>query len=562
VGIVEELAFLRCKNDKKFSESNTALSKIPTIPTSSILRLSTHAIYDKSNDSIDNSNLVLNDRYHLGVRHHFISQSHLHSQCNASSLLHYNNINGPNNHNNHNHSNHNHSNHNHNSHNHIHHNNINHCHINGNLLNYHSNNQENINSSTACILSQYTNLKQQQHQQAMNNLYSSTVNIDHNMMSRSNLHHNFTNARWNSIRFQSSYNIDSNSSNIRKKYFRKNQIRGYSSITNDYNVYNFTQSTSNLTTNNSNLLHQYFRREEFTENRLSPKHSKLSSIDDNRNFSCQCLHDSLSSTSSTSSSSGSCSREEENEEEEYVDDDDDDDNEMHKSEKKLDSMNLVTFERSKSSVIDTLNLDIINMEDLAQEKILHTKQANQSLLYNLDLCVNESSLLLEKTTSVNSLMTKKTITSYILISRRPIFSIMQKCLIEIYLLAKYSLQSNKNNNDKKEVGTETAMAMSNPISKKLLKKGIIESFLAYLMHTIFLPSLNSPFTIQIELPLSKEILEIKPQNKTEICTLYHPVFHLFQLLSINNIISIFTHMTLEKSVIFYSENPSILTPIW
>eukprot|EP00833_Pecoramyces_ruminatium_P006118 jgi/Orpsp1_1/1180150/evm.model.c7180000072318.1 len=325
------------------------------------------------------------------------------------------------------------------------------------------------------------------------------------MMSRSNLHINSMKNRLNTNYSQSTYNIDGYSNCL-----SKNQIRGCSSKNNNYNVYNFTQSTSNLSTTNTNQFMHSYRRDDYNEmsHALTPKPLKKNStyFDD------------------------------------YGDSDQEDSDQDSYNDRNL----------GKTSIIDSLNLDFISMESIASEKMLQKQQTNQSLLYNLDLCVNESSLFSMASTSVNSLFSKKTITSYILISRRPIFSIMQKCLIEIYLLAKYSNQKSKNNNLKKlESGSLT----------KFLKKGIIESFLAFLMHTIFLPTLNSPFTIEIELPFSKEILKIKSQNKTEIRPLYHPIFLLFQLLSINNIISIFTHMTLEKSVIFYSENPSILTAI-
>jgi len=281
----------------------------------------------------------------------------------------------------------------------------------------------------------------------------------------------------------------------------QSQIRRCSNKFNGSNVYNYTQSTSNLNASNDQLVHSY-NRNEFGSNRLYPKNNNnFSSMEANHGSGgLQPLH-------------------------EYEDD----------------------YNEASNSILDSLNIDFISMENLATEKMLQKQQTNQSLLYNLDLCVN-GSLFSMSNGSVNSLFSKKTVTSYILISRRPIFSIMQKCLLEMYLLSKYSLHKNKNK--------------SHVLNSKLLKEGIMESFLAYLMHTIFLPSLNSPFIVEIELPLSKEVVQILPQNKIEIRPLYHPVFTLFQLLSISNIITIFTHMTLEKSVIFYSENPSILTAIW
>ncbi|OUM60180.1 hypothetical protein PIROE2DRAFT_14132 [Piromyces sp. E2] len=393
---------------------------------------------------------------------------------------------------------------------------------------YYRSDPENINSSTACILSQYTNIKPQYSPNINNNhnhnnnvnINSSSHYMDHNFVSRSNLCINTMGSNLMGIYSRSSYNIDGGGMDHNHNHYL-NQIRRGSNMLNGSNVYNYTQSTSNLNASNDQLIHSY-RRNEFSSNRLYPKNSNLSSMDSGLPPPLPLQHH----------------------------------QQQHQQQ-----------QSQSRSIIDSLNLDFISMENLASEKMLQKQQTNQSLLYNLDLCVNDSmksSLFSLNSNSVNSLFSKKTVTSYILISRRPIFSVMQKCLLEMYLLSKYSLQKNKYKNKvknkmKNDKENKMKTGVMNP---KLLKEGIMESFLAYLMHTIFLPSINSPFIVEIELPLSKEIVQVLPQNKIEIKPLYHPVFTLFQLLSINNIISIFTHMTLEKSVIFYSENPSILTAIW
>ena len=504
------MAYLKCKNNKQFSRSYTALSKIPTVPTSSYLtssiRLSTRTLNKQTDsDSSGHENTVVDSDNDL-------------SKINSPSKGHPSTENKNNNksataptspidiNKNNSHSSRSSSTSSSNS-------STKKMSINSKKANrnysrntltmnklkpksYYGSDPENINYSTACILSQYTNIKQQQQQtytNTLNNIYSSLGYIDHNLMSRSNMHINSMGSNLRYTHFYSNFNINNNP--------RKNQIRGFLGKYNNTSDYSYTQSTSNLNSSNDQLIQSY-RKTGFGA--LYPK---------------------------ASLEMGSGGR---------------------LPLRRRNSVDDSPYEKTQSrSIVDSLNLDYISMENLASEKMLQKHQTNQSLFYNLDLCVSgsvRSSLFSIANNSVNSLFSKKTITSYILISRRPIFSIMQKCLIEMYLLSKYSLQKNK-----KRTG---------PTAKSFLKKGIMESFLAYLMHTIFLPSLNSPFTIEIELPLSKEILQIQPQYKTQIMPLYHPVYIVFQLLSINNIISIFTHMTLEKSVIFYSENPSILTAIW
>jgi len=516
----DDLAYLKCKNNKQFSVSYTALSKIPTVPTSSYLTSSVRHSNRNLNkqtdgDLLGHENTVVDSDNDLVSKSHFSSENkndnkgataptspidnnknNRHSSSSSSSSsggggggggssssISGNNtsnkkmsISTKNNKN---------------------------LFLTMNKLkpkSYYGSDPENINYSTACILSQYTNIKQQQQQtytNTLNNIHSSFGYIDHNLMSRSNMHINTMKSNFRYTHFYSNFNING--------IPHKKQIRGCLGKYNNANDYNYTQSTSNLNSSNDQLIQSY-RKCENRSQMLYPKAMASQEMGSGGRLPPLCRSN-------------------------------------------MDDFPYNGKIGSKS-IVDSLNLDFISMENLASEKMLQKQQTNQSLFYNLDLCVNgsmRSSLFSIANNSVNSLFSKKTITSYILISRRPIFSIMQKCLIEMYLLSKYSLQKNK-----KKTG---------PTAKSFLKQGIMESFLAYLMHTIFLPSLNSPFTIEIKLPLSKEILQIQPQYKTQIMPLYHPVYIVFQLLSINNIISIFTHMTLEKSVIFYSENPSILTAI-
>ncbi|ORX48451.1 hypothetical protein BCR36DRAFT_405050 [Piromyces finnis] len=527
--------FMKCRKNKQFSASNNALSKIPTVPTSSYfltssLRNSTRTL-NKMNDNDSLGHLASTqdkDKFIPSAVDNTLSSkpsaiattvtvTATSSGHNSKTVLNSSTTND------------------------IHSSLVNQTKSTKTLdltphsskpKNYYCSDPENINSSTACILSQYTNIKSQCFRNS-GSINSSSYYIDRSTLSRSNLQMN----SFDGTHSCSTYNIDSGGGIINHHHhnYYHNQIRQCSNKFNGSNAYNYTQSTSNLNSSNDSFARSYHKNE-FGSHQLYPKNNNNTSFMDG-SIGLQPLH-------------------------EYGSDDDDDDDDGHHH------LYPHPHPKASTSIIDSLNLDFISMESLVSEKMLQKQQTNQSLLYNLDLCMSssmKSSLFSMNNNSVNSLFSKKTVTSYILISRRPIFTIMQKCLLEMYLLSKYSLKSNdgkvsggNNNNSLYNYKNNKKSEFLNP---KLIKEGIIESFLAYLMHTIFLPSINSPFTVEIELPLSKEVVKIFPQNKTEIRPLYHSVFTLFQLLSINNIISIFTHMTLEKSVIFYSENPVILTSI-
>ncbi|ORX85608.1 hypothetical protein BCR32DRAFT_265560 [Anaeromyces robustus] len=443
-----------------------------------------------------------------------------------------------------------------------------------------------VNSSTACILSQYTNIKQRYKQQVFtsntnNNNTLSSYYIDR-PISRSIL--NFNNFEKNLYLrknlFLSSYNINDNEDSFSS--INKSQIRRCSNKFNGSNVYNYTQSTSNLSYNNDKILRSYYQKKGY----LNKKDDEDDEDDDYEDDENEEEYSSNSPDSSNSSDSpNSCNSRHHQHHCPYHSQCDSksflyssSSNGLQHLQELENQLGMGSKKKlNSSSLIDSLNLDFVSMENMANEKILQKQNTSQSLLYNLDLFVS-GSLFSVANTSVNSLFSKKTITSYILISSRPIFSVMQKCLIEMYLLTKYSLQRNQtlpttsssitNNTSTITTGIDKNKNSNNQrtqdikINLNMLKKGIMESFVAYLMHTVFLPSINSPFIVEIELPLSKELLQIKPHNKIQIQPVYHPLFLVFQMLSISNIISIFTHMTLEKSVIFYSENPSVLTSIW